>query len=50
MREASCGSMIPAISICYLFNIICLLFSVCSGSKREASCGSMMLAISIYIY
>jgi hypothetical protein len=49
MHQASCGSMMPAIIIYYLFvYYIDSLFSVCSGSIRQATCGSMMPAIIIH--
>jgi hypothetical protein len=51
MREACCGSMIPAIIVCYFIIIRYLLiyfFSAYSGSMRAAFCGNMMLVISMY--
>jgi hypothetical protein len=51
IREASYGSMMPAIIIYYLF--IYLLFSVCSSSMREASCWAChycLLYCIIYLY
>jgi hypothetical protein len=49
MREASCGSTMPA--IVNIFFIIYYLFSACSGSMHEASCSSMMPAIiTLFFY
>jgi hypothetical protein len=51
MREASCGSLIPAIIIYDLFIInYLLLVNTYSGSMRQASCGSMMPTIIFNYY